>query len=144
MAGRNLLGQSTGAPSPMQLQQTLDTLIGRLLFVPSRPVSTEEIPQVSANAERTFNASIAVSAVRCIIQYVILPFVLPVIGVTTRAAIPISLTINIIAIGAIVLSLRRFWLVNYKGKWTYLGIASAALCLLIVFIAADLIHLSQL
>lgn len=127
----------------MQLQQTLDTLIGRLLFIPRQP-ATANPEVITERAERTFNASIAVSAVRCIIQYVILPFILPIIGVTTRAAIPISLTINLVAIGAILLSLRRFWLVNYKGKWTYLGIASAALTLLTIFIVSDIIHLSQI
>jgi ABC-type iron transport system FetAB permease component len=116
------------------LLQKADPLIARMLFV--KPRVADE--QVINRAERAFNTSLAISAVRCIIQYVILPFVLPVIGVAGEVAIPISLTINVVALGAIWFSLRRFWQVDYKGKWQYLGIALAAVVLLIVFIATDL------
>lgn len=121
--------------------KTLDTLMARLLFVaPSAkaPAAPAQADQPPAAAERAFNLSLAISGVRCIIQYMILPFVLPVIGVATSAAVPISLAINLIAVAAIFFSLRRFWQTNYKGKWQYLIIATFALIFIAAFTYADL------
>lgn len=122
--------------------KTLDTLMARLLFVSPAAQRTQaapaEIDQPPPAAERAFNLSLAISGVRCIIQYMILPFVLPVIGVAASWAVPISLTINLMAVAAIFFSLRRFWQTNYKGKWQYLIIALIALIFIAVFIYTDL------
>ncbi|MFN7209124.1 MAG: hypothetical protein ACK4P1_01865 [Aggregatilineales bacterium] len=122
--------------------KTLDSIMARLLFVaPPAQTRAAALEQPPAAAERAFNLSLAISAVRCIIQYTILPFVLPVIGVATNAAVPISLAINLIAVVAIFFSLRRFWQTNYKGKWQYLIIATFALIFIAVFVYADLTKL---
>lgn len=115
-----------------------DRMMGRLLFVdvPVQTVASE--PRSVEQAERTFGVSLMISAVRCILQYVILPFVLPVIGVASEAAVPISLTINVIAVGLIVYSLRRFWRIGYARRWQYLPVALAALLILGVFITLDI------
>jgi len=122
--------------------KTLDTLMARLLFVsPAAQQATAapaEVDQPPPAAERAFNLSLAISGVRCIIQYMILPFVLPVIGLAANWAVPISLAVNLIAVAAIFFSLRRFWQTNYKGKWQYLGIALVALIFIAVFIYTDL------
>jgi ABC-type iron transport system FetAB permease component len=118
--------------------ERFDSLIARLLFVRPQPESAA-LPK---DAERVFNTSIVLSAARCIIQYVVLPFVLPVIGVASNVAVPISLTLEGIAVVAILFSLRRFWQVRYKGRWGYLALASAALVLLTVFIVTDLSKLT--
>jgi hypothetical protein len=115
-----------------------DRMMGRLLFV---NVPMQAVPaDVSSTdrAERTFGVSLMISAVRCILQYVILPFVLPVIGVASEAAVPISLTINVIAVGLIFYSLRRFWTIRYERRWQYLPVALAAFVILGVFIAMDI------
>ncbi|MCS6871898.1 MAG: hypothetical protein NZ571_10620 [Anaerolineae bacterium] len=122
--------------------KTLDSIMARLLFVtpPAKTLTTtsDKADQPPPAAERAFNISLAISGVRCIIQYTILPFVLPIIGVAASWATPISLAINLIAVGAIFFSLRRFWQTNYKGKWQYLIIASVALIFIAVFIYTDL------
>jgi hypothetical protein len=116
--------------------RTLDTFIARLLLV--RPKAQEAVQQPPPDAERAFNISLVFTAIRCIIQYVILPFVLPIIGVAGNVAVQISLVINVVAIVAIIFSVRRFWQVDYKGKWNYLIIAIFALLFLAVFLYVDL------
>jgi len=69
---------------------------------------------------------------------VILPFVLPIIGVASETAVPISLAINLIAVGLIFYSLRRFWKIGYARRWQYLPVALAAFLILGVFIAMDI------
>ncbi|MFQ3536509.1 MAG: hypothetical protein SNJ58_11590 [Aggregatilineales bacterium] len=122
--------------------KTLDSIMARLLFVAPPVKASVEAPaqadQPPPAAERAFNLSLAISGVRCIIQYMILPFILPLIGVAANAAVPISLAINLVAVVAIFFSLRRFWQTNYKGKWQYLIIATFALIFIAVFIYTDL------
>lgn len=125
--------------------KTLDSFMARLLFVtppkPSPAATASQTDEPPPAAERTFNLSLAISGVRCIIQYMILPFVLPLVGVAVEWAVPISLAINLIAIAAIFFSLRRFWQTNYKGKWQYLIIALFALIFIGVFTYTDLTRL---
>lgn len=116
----------------------LDRLIARLLLVQPHPQATVQEPDTARSAEQAFGFSIVFSGVRCIIQYVILPFVLPVLGIAGELATHITLLINILAIGALVFSLRRFWRINYQYRWLYLAIALPALVILSAFLYFDL------
>lgn len=122
----------------MSIKTTADNLICRLLWLePPREASQPSLDN-AATAERAFGASLMFSALRCILQYVILPFVLPVIGLSVQAAMPVVLAINLVAIFFIIFSLRRFWQVNYKYKWQYLPVAAAALVVLTAFVVMDI------
>jgi phosphoglycerol transferase MdoB-like AlkP superfamily enzyme len=118
-------------------KSTLDRFVGRLLFVET-PAAPAIRPDKDERSERAFGFSLVFSGIRCILQYAILPFVLPVLGVTMDAAAPISLGINLLAIVLIVYSLRRFWKVGYRHRWRYLPVALTALVLLVAFIVLDL------
>ena len=122
----------------------LDRLVGRLLFVTPQPATVPAIEGEAsgqtntAGAERAFGFSLAFSGVRCILQYVILPFVLPLLGLAGALAAHLTLLINVVAIVALVASLRRFWRTNYKGKWQYLAIAVPSLGILNAFFVMDI------
>jgi len=113
-------------------------MMGRLLFVDTPPAPSAERPDADQRGERAFGFSLVFSGVRCILQYAILPFVLPVLGVTMDAAAPISLAINLVAIVLIIYSLRRFWRIGYRHRWKYLPVAITALALLTAFIVLDI------
>jgi hypothetical protein len=117
------------------MQHTLDTVISRLLFV--TPQTQQNDTLTSQTGERAFSFALLFSGVRCIIMYAILPFVLPLIGIAGNFGVVIDIAINIVAIGAIIYSLRRFWTINYRRKWQYLPVALCAFVLLIAFIALD-------
>lgn len=96
-------------------------------------------PQADAQtAKRAFTASLLFSGIRCILMYAIIPFVLPLLGVTGIFAHQVDIVINLVAMAALIYSVRRFWQVNYKGKVAYTVIAVVAFCILIAFIALDL------
>jgi hypothetical protein len=103
----------------MAFVSQLDRLIGRVLLVPA---PSGEVAGAAAPAERAFGFSLAFSGVRCILQYVILPFVLPLVGVASAAAVPITMALSLVAIVSLIASLRRFWRIDYKGKWQYLAL----------------------
>jgi hypothetical protein len=117
------------------MQASLDTVISRLLFV--RP-QAEQYTEATNTGEGAFSFALLFSGVRCIIMYVILPFVLPLVGIAGNFGVVLDIVINVIAIGAIIYSLRRFWTINYKRKWQYLPVALVAFVLLVAFIALDI------
>ncbi len=114
-----------------------DRIVGRLLFVDISPPADVK-PASAGRAERAFGFSLLVSGIRCILQYVVLPFILPLIGVAAEVAVPLTLAINVVAVVLILFSLRRFWQINYRHKWQYLYVAVTAWVLLGIFIALDL------
>jgi uncharacterized membrane protein YozB (DUF420 family) len=82
--------------------------------------------------------SLAFSAVRCILQYIILPFLLPIIGLAASWALGLTMVINVIAIIALVTSLRRMWRTNYSHRWRYMALAAPAFILLVSFLVLDI------
>ncbi|TVR22808.1 MAG: hypothetical protein EA396_05320 [Anaerolineaceae bacterium] len=102
-----------------------------------KPPTTTTDQQTTRNAENALGLALFFSGARCLLIYAFLPFVLPVIGLTSGVAAGIGLAINTVAIGAIVYSLRTFWRIDYKYKWHYLPLAAFALALLTSFVVMD-------
>ncbi len=100
------------------------------------PAPAEE--RAAAGAKRALTASLAFSGVRCILMYVILPFVLPLVGLTGVFATRADIVINVVAIAALGYSVARFWKINYRHKMAYTGVAAVAFVLLAAFILLDL------
>jgi hypothetical protein len=111
--------------------------MSRLLCVDMHPASADAVEK-TRRAERAFGLSLAFSGLRCILQYVLLPFVLPLLGIAADAATPIYLIISLLAVVSIVASLRRFWRVRYQYRWQYLAMALVTLAMLAAFIQMDL------
>ena len=122
--------------------QRADQIMSRLLFT-SGPTAAVTARQ-TRRAENALSLSLMFSGMRCILQYVLLPFLLPIVGIAADAAVPILLLINLIAIASIFFSLRRFWTIGYKHRWAYLGVALAALTLLFAFTLYDLMKLQAI
>lgn len=120
----------------MSVHSKSERLIYRLLFL-DPPVQAEETTS-DTRAERAFGFSLIFSGVRCVLQYVVLPFVLPVVGLAADAATPVILLVNAVALVSILYSVRRFWQIDYKYKWQYLPVAGVALLILCAFIILDL------
>jgi hypothetical protein len=118
-----------------------DSIMSRILFIDMTPATNKSYEEQSRQAENALTLSLAFSGVRCLLQYALLPFLLPIIGVAADATIPILLGINVIAVLSIFFSLRRFWEIGYDRRWQYLGVAAVALILLIAFTIYDIITL---
>jgi uncharacterized membrane protein len=79
--------------------------------------------------------------VRCLLTYVVLPFVAPVLGVATGVAPVVGLLVGVVAIVANVASVRRFWRADHRYRWHYTALASAIVAALLWLIVVDLVEL---
>lgn len=92
-------------------------------------------------AERAFSKSILVSAVRCTLTYVLIPFVFPIIGFGAGVGPWIGVPIGIAAIVANLVSIRRFHRADHRWKWPMTAINVGIIGLLVVLVASDLANL---
>jgi hypothetical protein len=110
-----------------------DRFVRRLLRV-------ETAPPASANQARSaFRTSVLVAGVRCLLTYIVLPFVLPFIGLAAGVTPIIGAIIGVVAIVCIVSSMRRFWRADHRARWGYTAFGTAMIAFLVVLVIRDLI-----
>lgn len=115
----------------------LDRKVRRLLRLPVDD-GTSTTPEA---ARKAFEVSVYVSAARCLLTYIVLPFIFPIIGVSSSATPAIGLPVSAIAVVANVASIRRFWRADHKYRWHYTALATAIILAMVVLIAGDLLDL---
>ena len=87
--------------------------------------------------ERAFSVSIVISAIRCTLTYVVLPFALPLAGLAPGLGPVFGITIGVVAIAANVFSIRRFWRAQHRWRRPITAIHVGVIGLLLVLIALD-------
>jgi hypothetical protein len=108
----------------------------RLLRLPAgSPAGT------AAEARSAFQTSIAVASVRCLLMYVVFPFVLPALGVASGVGPIIGIPIGVVAIVAITYSMRRFWRADHSKRWHYTVLGAAVIVFMTGLIVRDVISL---
>lgn len=113
-----------------------DRFMRRLLRLPV------DGPQASAgDAQKAFQTSILVATVRCLLMYIVFPFVLPAIGVASGVGPWIGLPISLVAIVAITMSIRRFWRADHSKRWHYTVLGTTVIGFLIYLVAKDIVEL---
>lgn len=118
-----------------------DRVMDRILFV--KPSGDAEPAPQAETAQNALGLSLLFSGIRCTLQYAVLPFILPFVGLAADAALPVLLTLNVVAMLSVVLSLRRFWQIRYAHRWSYLFVAIVALSFLTLFLWMDVQALSE-
>jgi hypothetical protein len=113
-----------------------DLFMRRLLRIRERPAGVTD-----ASAYSAFQRSMAISAIRCTLTYVIFPFVLPAAGFATGVGPLLGLIIGVIAITCDVFTIRRFFSVDHRWRWHFSAVAGSVICLLLVLLVQDIVHL---
>ena len=114
--------------------RTADAFMRRLLRVPTHDGSAKA-------AESIFGVSVLISAVRCMLTYVLLPVLAPIVDLTGAVGPVLGLLIGAVSVVAIVVSMRRFWRADHRLRWGYTVIGGAILVLLVVSAVADVASL---
>ncbi len=107
-----------------------DALVRRLLRVP---------PDAAAGtaARSVFGASIVLSTVRCLLTYIVLPVLKPVVDLSGGVGPALGLAIGTVSAVAIVAAMRRFWAASHRWRWGYTVIGGGILVLLAVQAVGD-------
>ena len=112
-----------------------DVAVRRLLRIPDGP------PAPEGAAQRAFSTSMLVSATRCLLTYIVLPFVAPALGLAAGVGPAIGIPIGVVAIGCNILTIRRFWAADHRWRWAYTAIALTVIALLLVLMVEDILDL---
>jgi hypothetical protein len=81
--------------------------------------------------------SLAISAIRCVLTYAIIPAAAPLISWLGVLARPLSIALSAVATVMAVVSLRRVWAADWTYRWAYTAFILVVLVLLAVVIAVD-------
>jgi hypothetical protein len=107
------------------------------------PVVTADgsVADQEAAARRAFSTSMLVSATRCLLTYIVLPFLAPAFGIVTQVGPGVGIAIGLVAIGSNILTIRRFHAVRHRWRWAYTAIAVCVMALLAVLMVEDILDL---
>lgn len=100
-----------------------DVFMRRLLRVP-------EVGASGTAAERLFGKSLLLSTVRCLLTYVVLPLLKPVVDLSGGVGPVLGLLLGTVSSLAIVVSMRRFWAADHRMRWAYTVVGGGILVLL--------------
>lgn len=92
-------------------------------------------------ASKAFSTSILISATRCLLAYVIFPWVLPAVGLADSIGPGIGLVVGLVALVSNVVSIRRFWRANHRWKWPISALNVSVIALVTVLVVEDIAHL---
>ncbi len=103
-----------------------DRVMRRILRLP-----VDAPKQSIFGTESIFGKSIAVSAARCLITYVFLPLLAPIVNLTGALGPALGLLLGAVSMTAIVISMRRFFAADHKYRWGYAAVGGAILVALV-------------
>jgi hypothetical protein len=110
----------------------------RLLRVPDDTSSTPRAEEV----HRLFSASILISALRCLLSYVVFPIAAPAIGAAGGVGPAIGIPIALVALYFDARGIRRFWLADHKYRWAITGLYLAVMVLVTILLAENIAQLA--
>ena len=122
--------------APIDQRSSADLWMRRILRLPlNAPAGTAE------GARKAFQTSIMVAAVRCVLMYLVFPFVLPAIGIAKGVGPAVGLAVNTAAMVCIVMSMRRFFRADHPKRWHYAALGGTVLGLLAYLAVVDIVDL---
>lgn len=108
-----------------------------LLRIPERrPAASED------SAHRIFSVSILLSALRCLLTYIFLPIVTPLLGAATSVGPAIGIPLALVALVFDVLGIRRFWVADHRWRWAMTGVYAVVMAFVVALLVLNLIDIS--
>lgn len=126
----------------MALSETVDRVFDRLLWMPQPREAAPATPTgAETPAARSVGIALMISGLRCTLQYVVLPIVLPLIGVISDLALPLVILLDGVALVMLVRSMRYYWGTRHPRRFDMLPLFILILALIFGSLGYDLWHL---
>ncbi len=133
------MAESSGTVTlaPASSRAPRDRTMRRLLRVPDRrPAASED------SAHRIFSISIVLSALRCLLTYIILPVLSPLLGAATSVGPEIGIPLAVVALIFDVRGIRRFWLADHRWRWQMTGVYTVVMAFVLALLVENLVAIS--
>jgi FtsH-binding integral membrane protein len=92
------------------------------------------------DARSAMSKSILISAVRCMLTYLIIPLAGPTVGIVGSAGRPIGAVLCVAGMYTSTRSMRKFWIANHRMRWVYTVFAAVILTYMVVSLIGDIIY----
>jgi len=127
---------STGSPVDVGAAASgADAFMHRLLRIPDRQRPIDE-----SETHRIFSTSIFLSALRCLLSYIVLPIVLPAVGAASSVGPAIGIPVGLLALVFDYKGIRRFWLANHHQRWAFSALYAVVGGMVLALVVIDLVH----
>jgi hypothetical protein len=123
-------------PAPAAPRSPAEAFVRALLRIPDRPPTRRQ-----RDVHGIFSVSIVLSALRCLVTYLLLPLVAPIFGAAAGAGPAFGVPISIVALVFDVRGVRRFWLADHRYRWAMTWVYGAVMAMVTTFLVLDCIHL---
>jgi hypothetical protein len=94
-----------------------------------------------ADITRAFSTSMVVSGIRCLLAYIVFPWILPLLGVAGGVGPAVGLAVGVVAIGFNIASIRRFMRTGHRYRYWIATINVIVIAMLTVLIVRDVADL---
>ena len=82
-----------------------------------------------------------ISAIRCIVTYLMIPILIPIASFAGWVAAPVGMALCVVAAVNGVVSLRRFWGSDHSKRWMYTWFMAVVFLILAVALISDFVRL---
>ncbi len=93
---------------------------------------------VIMGAHKAFRYSLVISGIRCIITYLLVPILVPILSFAGWVATPLSIALSVYALVNGVISVRRFWQADHKQRWMYTGFMAIVFVVIAIALTTDI------
>lgn len=128
--------RDVAAPAPegggFRSDRAAERWMRRLLRIPGLDRRSDE------GAHRAFRVSVVISALRCLITYVAIPVLVPILSLAGWVAAPVGIGLCGIAAVNGVISVRRFWRADHPHRWTYTIFIMVVFVILAISVTTEL------
>jgi hypothetical protein len=107
---------------------------------PSR-ARTRPAPGDENEAARLFSLSIVISGTRCLLTYIVFPWVLPLLGIAGGVGPVVGVVVGVVAIAFNLLSIRRWRASGHAWRVPLMTLNSVVIVFLLVLVALDVSEL---
>ena len=121
---------------PIEAVTTTPTPVTTTSTAPPRPAPGDE-----NEAARLFSLSIVISGTRCLLTYIVFPWVLPLLGIAGGVGPVVGVVVGVVAIAFNLLSIRRWRASGHAWRVPLMTLNSVVIVFLLVLVALDVSEL---